>query len=138
MRTQPCRLFRIPLSSQPMNFLRLLVLLLLAAVSAKAATLSGVVRDSEGAVIPNAHVIVHWDPSGSSYLKDNLGIKQDMAATSDSKGQFSLELPGGFYDVFVTATAFSPHCEKLRLRGKETKTFEVKLKVSEVTSKELD
>ncbi len=121
-----------------MKFLRFSVLLLFAAVSTKAATLSGTVRDSEGAVILNAHIIVHWDPSGANYLKDNLGIKQDIAATTDSKGQFSLELPAGFYDVFVTATAFSPHCEKIRLRGKEAKTYEVKLKISPVTSKELD
>ena len=51
----------------------------------------------------NAHVIVHWDPSGSKYLKDNLGIKQDIASTTDSSGHFSLDLPPGFYDVFVTA-----------------------------------
>jgi hypothetical protein len=37
------------------------------------------VRDSEGAAIANARVLVHWDPSGSNYLKDNLGIKQDSA-----------------------------------------------------------
>jgi uncharacterized GH25 family protein len=111
------------------------VILLLAAVSAKAATLSGTVRDSEGAVISNAHIVVHWDHSD---VKDNLGIKQDIVATSDSNGQFSLELPAGFYDVFVAATAFSPHCEKVRLKGNETKAYEVKLKVSPVTSKELD
>jgi hypothetical protein len=121
-----------------MKFLRFSVLFMLAAISAKAATLSGTVRDSEGAVIANAHIIVHWDPSGSNYLEDNLGIKQDITVMSDSKGQFSLELPPGFYDVFVTATAFSPHCEKIRLKGKEVKTYVVKLKVSPVASKELD
>jgi len=58
--------------------------ILLAVVSTRAATLSGTVRDSEGAVVSNADVIVHWDSSGSNYLKDNLGIKQDIAATNDS------------------------------------------------------
>jgi hypothetical protein len=67
------------------------------------------VRDSESAVIANAHVVVHWDSSGSNYLKDNLGIKQEIAATTDSTGHFSVELPPGFYDVFVTAMAFTPH-----------------------------
>ena len=121
-----------------MNSIRLTALLLLAVVSTKAATISGTVRDSEGAVISNAHVIVHWDPSGSNYLKDNFGIKEDISATTDSNGHFSLDLPPGFYDVFVTAMAFSPHCDKVRLKGKDTKTYEFKLEVSPVTSKELD
>jgi hypothetical protein len=121
-----------------MTLHRFFLILLLAALPAKAATLSGTVLDSEGAVIANAHVIVHWDSSGSNYLKDNLGIKQDITAASDSSGQFSLELPPGFYDVFVTSPAFSPHCEKIRLKGNEAKTYRVRLKVSEVTSKELD
>jgi hypothetical protein len=121
-----------------MNLQRLFIFLLLATVPAKAATLTGTVLDSEGAAIGDAHIIVHWDHSGSDYLKDNLGIKEDITATSDSSGQFSVELPSGFYDVFVAATAFTPHCEKIRLKGKETKTYKVKLKVSEITSKELD
>jgi hypothetical protein len=121
-----------------MNILRFSFLLLLAVVSAKAATLSGTVVDSEGAVISNAHIIVHWDSSGSNYLKDNLGIKQDSTVTSDSKGKFAMELPPGFYDVFVAATAFSPYCEKVRLKANEAKTYRIRLKISEVTSKELD
>ena len=121
-----------------MNPIRITVLLLLAVASTRAATLSGTVRDSEGAVISNAHVIVHWDSSGSNYLKDNLGIKQDIAATTDSSGHFSVDLPPGFYDVFVTAMAFTPHCDKVRLKDKEARAYEVKLKISPVTSKELD
>jgi Carboxypeptidase regulatory-like domain len=121
-----------------MKLIRFTLLLLLAIPSARAATLSGTVRDSEGAVIANAHVVVHWDSSGSNYLKDNLGIKQDIAATTDSSGHFSLELPPGFYDVFVTAMAFTPYCDKVRLRDKEARIYDVKLKFSPVISKELD
>jgi hypothetical protein len=91
-----------------MNLIRFAVLLLFSVAPARGGTLSGTVRDSEGAVISNAHIVVHWDSSGSNYLKDNLGIKQDIAATTDASGRFSVELPPGFYDVFVTATAFSP------------------------------
>ncbi len=134
----PLSAFRGLLIIASMRFLRFSLLLLLAAVSTESATLSGTVSDSEGAVIPNTQIIVHWDPSGSNYLKDNLGIKQDITTTSDSKGQFSLELAPGFYDVFVMATAFSPHCEKIRLKDKQIKAYEIKLKVSAVTSKELD
>jgi hypothetical protein len=53
--------FRSPVIIAGMRFLRFSVLLLLTATSATAATLSGTVRDSEGAVIPNARIIVHWD-----------------------------------------------------------------------------
>jgi Carboxypeptidase regulatory-like domain len=122
----------------PMSLARFALLLLLPAVSTNAATLSGTVRDSEGAVIANAHLIVHWDPAGSDYVKDNLGTRQDVDATTDSNGHFSIELPPGFYDVFVTATAFTPHCDKIRLKDKEPKSYEVKLRLSPVTSRELD
>jgi Carboxypeptidase regulatory-like domain len=121
-----------------MNLIRFAVLLLFSVAYTRAGTLSGTVRDSEGGVISNAHVVIHWDPSGSNYLKDNIGIKQDIAATTDSSGHFSVELPPGFYDVFVTAMAFTPHCDKVRLKHKETRNYEVKLKMSPVTSKELD
>jgi hypothetical protein len=121
-----------------MNLMRLAILLLLAVVSTRAATFSGTVRDSEGAVITNAHVIVHWDSSGPNEVNDKVGAMRDIILTSDSKGQFSVELAAGFYDVFVTAGAFSPHCEKIRLKGKEVKTYAVKLKISPVVSKELD
>jgi hypothetical protein len=121
-----------------MSLARFALLLLLAAVTTKAATLSGTVRDSDGAVISNAHVIVHWDPAGSDYLKDNLGIRHDVDATTDSNGNFSIDLPPGFYDVFVTATAFTPHCDKIRLKDKQPRSYEVKLGISPVTSRELD
>ena len=120
-----------------MNLIRFTILLLLTVVPTRAATLSGTVRDSEGAVISNACVTVHWDSSGSNYLKDNLGIRQDIAATTDSSGHFSVELPPGFYDVFVTAMAFTPQSDKVHLKEKEAKKYDVKLKVSPVTSKEL-
>jgi hypothetical protein len=121
-----------------MSLLRFTLLLLLTVVSTSAATLSGTVRDSEGAVISNAYVIAHWDSAGSNYLKDNLGIKQDVIVTTDSGGHFSVELPPGFYDVFVSANAFTPHCEKVRLKEKVTKKYDIKLNVSPVTGKELD
>jgi uncharacterized GH25 family protein len=118
--------------------LRFLVIFLTASISAQAATLSGTVRDSGGAVIPGAHIIVHWDSSGLPYLKDNVGVKQDLTATTDVNGQFSFEVPAGFYDIFVSATAFSPRCEKVRLKGQQSKRYDFKLKVSEITSRELD
>jgi hypothetical protein len=66
---------------------------LLLTTSAKAATLSDIVRDPEGGVIAKTHVVIHWDSSGSNYLKDNIGIKQDITATTGSNGEFSVDLP---------------------------------------------
>jgi hypothetical protein len=106
--------------------------------SAKAGTLAGTVRDSEGAAIAKAHVVIHWDSSGSNYLKDNIGIKEDVTATTDANGEFSVDLPPGFYDVFVAAISFSPHCDKVRVKAAATQRYAVRLKVSPVTSKELD
>jgi hypothetical protein len=120
-----------------MKPLSVALLLLMAALTCKAATLSGTVRDSEGAVIAKAHVIIHWDPAGSNYLGDNVGINEGITVSTDSDGKFSLELRPGFYDVFVTATAFTPYCEKIRLKDRP-KTLDVKLTVSPVASKELD
>ena len=116
---------------------RLALVCLLFAMQAQAATLSGIVTDSEGAAISKAHIIVHWDSSGSTYLPNNLGLKQDLTMTTDENGQFSADVPEGFYDLFVAAGAFSPHCEKIRLTGK-SKSFKIKLPVSPVVSKELD
>jgi hypothetical protein len=115
------------------------ILLLLTTVPTNASTLSGTVRDSEGAVIAKAQIIIHWDPSGANYyLKDNLGIKQDITILSDVMGKFSVELPPGFYDIVVMATSFSPQCDVVRLKDKEAKDYKVKLKVSGIISKEID
>ena len=120
------------------NSLRILLIFLVTAVSTHGARLSGTIRDSEGAAIANAHVIIHWDSSGKNYLSDNLGISEDKVISTDANGKFSLELPPGFYDVFVAATAFSPHCEKIRIKGSGPRTYEIRLRVSKVVSKALD
>lgn len=53
-------------------------------------------------------------------------------------GKFTEELPSGYGDVFVSAPAFDPHCEKLHLNDHETKRFEVRLLRGKITMKELD
>lgn len=113
-------------------------IVLVGAIHVGATTLSGIVRDPIGAVIPRSHVIIHWDSSGLSYLTDNIGMKEDLIATTDAKGEFSVDLPPGFYDVFIASTAFTPYCEKIRLVGHKPKKLDVKLKLSPVTGRELD
>src|SRR5262249_61777250 len=59
----------------------------------------------------------YWDEAGSNYLNDYTGIKADITLRTDSNGKFSPELPPGFYDIFVTATAFTPRCDKIRVQS---------------------
>lgn len=96
------------------------------------------VVDSEGAAIRGAYVLVHWDASGAETgLKDNVGIKHDLAIETDGEGRFSAQLPPGFYDIFVSASAFSPDCRKIRVKQGETAIFETRLKVDPLVSKEI-
>ncbi len=100
--------------------------------------LSGSVKDTEGAAIAGARVLIHWDPSGSQVgLKTNVGIKQDIELISREDGSFEVELPPGFYDVFVSAMVFTPECRKVRVREGESAVFKAKLRVSAIVSREL-
>ena len=92
--------------------------------------------DRAGAVIRGACVTFHWDPSGSNQLKDITGDSRgDVSVVTGEDGRFSVELKPGFYDVFVAAMAFLPHCEKVRLKDKELK-IPVTLDVSPIIIKE--
>jgi Carboxypeptidase regulatory-like domain len=108
------------------------------AFSADPTKLSGTVVDQQGAAIPNGRVTVHWDSAGLDDVKENIGIRDDKIATTDSTGDFSLDLPPGVYDIFVTAPGFSPHCEKLTLKAQEMHHYEVRLKVSRMITITLD
>jgi hypothetical protein len=100
--------------------------------------LKGVVTDSEGAVISGAHILIHWDSSGSTVgLTSNIGIREDRVLISDARGIFSTELPPGFYDVFVSAMAFSPDCRKIRINKGMAADYNPRLKVSTLITKEL-
>jgi len=116
----------------------LLLLLALTPLSVHAATLSGTVVDSEGAAIPKAYVVIRWDPVGLDGVKDNLGTNDNKTATTDSTGHFSLELPAGVYDIFVSAAGFSPHCEKITVKVKEGLRYEARLSVSRMLKILLD
>jgi hypothetical protein len=119
-------------------FAALSLLFSFTAFSADPATLSGTVMDQQGAAIPNGRVIVHWGSAGLDGVKQNIGIRDDKIARADSTGHFSLELPPGVYDVFVTEPGFSPHCEKLTLKAQEMHHYEVRLRVSRMITITLD
>lgn len=100
--------------------------------------LQGLVTDSEGAVISGARLLIHWDPSGSTVgLTTNVGIKQDLVTTTNSNGSFSIDLPSGFYDVFVSAPAFSPRCDKIRIIQTSGEIYNARLDASPIVSSEL-
>ena len=84
-------------------------------------------------------MLVHWDSSGSAVgLRDNLGIRQDVAVVTDASGHYSADVPPGFYDVFVSAMAFTPTAAKVRVKEGHATTLSRKLKVDPLVSKELD
>ncbi len=95
----------------------------LPAVSQTKPGISGIVRHVEGAVIANARVLVHWDPAGSKVgLTDKIGIDSDVSVMTDTNGGYSATVPASFYDVFVSAAAFSP-AAKVRVKKDKPGTF---------------
>jgi hypothetical protein len=107
------------------------------AVALAQTKLNVAVMDSRGASIPNAVVAIHWDSAGSSVgLKINIGVKPDILVKTDDNGSFTIELPPGFYDVFVSATAFSPNCRKVRIK-QVPQTISFRLKVDPLVLTEL-
>jgi hypothetical protein len=100
--------------------------------------ISGQITDSEGAVIANARVLVHWDSSGSTVgIRDNIGIKQDVIVVTDANGHYSVNVPTGFFDLFVSAMAFTPTAVKVRVRQGKPTTLNTKLNVDPLVLKEL-
>ncbi len=113
-----------------------LLLLLLAIASprgdepAQFGQLSGVVTDSEGAVVVRAIILVHWAREGSDTPRGvKVGLTEDRRILTDKAGQFSTELQAGFYDVAVFATGFTPQAFKVRLKGRKETNQIVRLNV---------
>ena len=94
-------------------------------------SISGTVRDPLGAVISGARIMVHRDSP------DRLQEDTDtIVATSDKNGQFTLQVAPGFYDVFVSAPAFSPQCTKVRVREAEPAVYMPRLPPDPLVIKE--
>ncbi|MGC1482904.1 MAG: carboxypeptidase-like regulatory domain-containing protein [Candidatus Acidiferrum sp.] len=121
-----------------MKRLRLLFLLALTPLSVHAAIVSGTVLDSQGASIAKAYVVIRWDSVGLDGVKENLGTNENKAIMTDETGHFSLELPAGVYDIFVSAAGFSPHCEKITVKAKESLRYEARMSVSRISTIKVD
>ena len=117
-----------------------LILICISSLFAEARfVIAGRVTDSEGAAIPNARVLIHWDSSGSKVgLTDNIGIREDVIVLTNGNGGYSADVPVGFYDVFISAEAFTPIAAKVRVKPGHQTPFSVKLKVDPLVSEELD
>jgi hypothetical protein len=110
----------------------------LAAVAFGNTLVNGTVTDENGGAISGAMILLHWDPAGSAVgLGSNVGIKKDQVLLTNGKGRFAAELPSGFYDLFVSATAFTPACRKIRLNGVAISELSFRLKVDPKVTSEL-
>jgi hypothetical protein len=69
-------------------------------------------------------------------VSTNVGFERELVVKSDIRGHFGAELPPGFYDVFVSATAFSPGCRKVRIRQAD-QSIQFRLKADPLVVAEL-
>jgi hypothetical protein len=95
--------------------------------------LHGQVLDNVGAVIVDAHVIVHADRIGES----SQAIQDDIIPKLDNLGRFSVQLRPGFFDVCVMDDAFTPVCQKILVRSGDTITRKMRLRVDPEVAKRL-
>ncbi len=118
--------------------INIVLLVGLATVAFGQARFSGTVTDENGGAIPGAFVLLHWDSAGSTVgLNSNVGMKTDLVLATDEKGRFVAEVPPGFYDLFVSAMAFTPMCRKIRLNGIATTQPTFRMKVDPKVTMEL-
>jgi hypothetical protein len=94
-------------------------LTLCAGMTEQTGTLRGVVRDASGAALGGATILVqHWEFNEN---RKHFVPVVEPVAYSDFQGRFSINLPPGKYDVFVSSLAFSPLAKKIKIEpGKET------------------
>lgn len=90
-------------------------------VGEKPAGVRGKVVDTiEHAPIRNAYVLAHRDGS------------MDKTTRTDGTGSYSIELPPGIYDVFISASAFSPACRKIDVQPDGMMIFDAVLGAADV------
>ncbi len=100
--------------------------------------LRGTVTDSEGAAVADAEIRAHRDPSGADVGRPGgAGQVHDATAKTDRYGRFRIELAPGFYDVFISAPAFSPTCRKIWIVPGKIGTYNVKLTADPFVTRQL-
>lgn len=91
------------------------------ATSQQARTLSGLVTDPSGAVIPNAAVILHSVPASD---------QTDQTAPASPAGRYAFTTQPGDYTVTATAPGFAPFASAtLHLDSDRPRTLDIHLKI---------
>lgn len=90
--------------------------------------LRGIIFSSEHAGLANCDVVIAWD--GSSTTEQEFGLSQPVrVTTTNSKGEFSVDLFPGPYDVCVRASGFERSCHKIRIEDSKEAVLRFRLRV---------
>ncbi len=106
-------------------------LLSLSSPAADLGNLKGTVTDSTGAVIDHVLIRVeHWgiDPSTRKIIVDD-----EKTIYTDGKGQYSLELRAGVYDIFFSCAPFSPVAKKMEIKSGKVTSLSPTMKYDRLT-----
>jgi hypothetical protein len=112
-------------------YLRLLVALLLCISISEAkplGTLKGHILNPYGSGATESQIrVVQW-----YFENGEPRVTYDRVTYTDSNGDFSLQVPPGIYDVFVSRVDSEPIGKKLKIVSDKTTSFNAKLKASPV------
>jgi hypothetical protein len=61
----------------------------------------------------------------------------DVAVTTNEMGWYEVQVPAGFYDIFVSSPAFTPTAAKVRVREGQRTTFNTKLAADPLVTREI-
>ena len=103
----------------------ILVLLSTIVSASDTGMLKGVVKDQEGAIVPNSYVLVHRSGPGEA---------EDVRVKAERDGSFPIGLAPGFYDIFVTTTGFAPTCKKVEVKSGQTSVYNPRIGMSKIES----
>ena len=105
------------------TYVVVLVLILSGSIMAKDSAKIEAVLTSEGKLIHGAFFLVH---DANNFYPQN--VSSNREAISDNDGRVTLNVSGGCYDVFVSATFYTPHSERICIdEGKSTR-LKIRLK----------
>ena len=96
----------------------------------KIGTLNGTVVDPTGMAIPNALVILYWNNAGDKMSWNGVPKlanpgKKGLTVITDSRGQFSVKVTPGWWDVFVHEDGFLPICRNIGVEDGKTQNIEL-------------
>jgi len=66
-----------------------------------------------------------------------VGISQDVTSSTDNSGHFSIAVPPGFYDLFITKPAFTPVAAKVRVKRDGLASYDAVLHADPQITREL-